>query len=78
MKCQPFTGALNPCGMIAPLVISQKLDDLLTLPDGVAYSLAATQMVKVEMHYINSTDAVETATASRWTSTPPIRGDDPR
>ena len=63
MKCQPFTGALNASGMIAPLVISQKKDDLVTLPDGVAYSFAANQMVKVEMHNINTTDAVETATA---------------
>ncbi len=63
MPCQPFTGALNASGMIAPLVISQKKDDLITLPEGVAYTFAANQMIKVEMHNINSTDAVETAMA---------------
>jgi copper type II ascorbate-dependent monooxygenase-like protein len=64
MPCQPFTGALNTTGMISPLVITQKKDDEVTLPDGVAYYLSANQMIKVEMHYINSTDADETATAT--------------
>ena len=62
--CQPFTGALNPSGMVAPMMITQKLDDLLTLPDGVAYTLAATQMIRIEMHYINSSDAPITAQAT--------------
>ena len=56
INCQPFTGALNTTGMIAPIVITQKKDDILTLPDGVAYTLAPNQMIKIEMHYINSTD----------------------
>ena len=60
--CQPFTGALNPTGMVSPMMISQKKDDLLTLPDGVAYQLAANQFIRVEMHYINSSDSTETAT----------------
>ena len=54
--CQPFTGALNPSGMVAPIMITQRADDELYLPDGVAYTLGANQMMRVEMHFINSTD----------------------
>ena len=62
--CQPFTGALNLSGTVAPIMITQKKDDPLTLPDGVAYTLAAHQMMRIEMHYINATDATITATAT--------------
>jgi len=62
--CQPFTGALNLSGTVAPIMITQKKDDPLTLPDGVAYTLAAHQMMRIEMHYINATDAAITATAT--------------
>ena len=62
VDCQPFTGALNPSGMIGPVMITQKQDDLLTLPDGVAYQFAANQFVRIEMHYINTTDGPLTAT----------------
>jgi hypothetical protein len=64
VDCQPFTGALNTSGMIAPIMITQKADDLLTLPDRVAYTLAPNQMVKIEMHYLNATDAPVDATAT--------------
>ena len=64
VDCQPFTGALNASGMIAPIMITQKADDALTLPDGVAYTLAAHQMIKLEMHYLNATDAPIDATAT--------------
>jgi hypothetical protein len=63
VDCQPFTGALNTTGSIAPIMITQKADDALTLPDGVAYTLGAHQMIKVEMHYVNATDAAADATA---------------
>jgi hypothetical protein len=55
--CQPFTGALNPSGMVAPLMITQKSDDELTLPDGVAHTFAPHQMIRIELHYINASDA---------------------
>ena len=57
VDCEPFTGALNTSGMIAPIMITQKADDQLTLPDKVAYTLKPNQMVKIEMHYLNATDA---------------------
>ena len=56
VDCQPFTGALNSSGMIAPIVITQRKDDSIFLPQGVAYTFAANQMVKLEMHYKNSGD----------------------
>jgi hypothetical protein len=64
IHCQPFTGALNTSGMIAPIVITQKKDDELTLPDGVAYTLAPHQMIKIEMHYINAMDTAQMASAT--------------
>jgi hypothetical protein len=63
VDCQPFTGALNTSGMIFPMMITQKSDDALTLPDHVAYSLGANQMIKIEMHYINSGDQPSMASA---------------
>jgi hypothetical protein len=57
VDCQPFTGALNASGKISPIMITQKHDDELTLPDGVAYTIPAGQMIKLELHYINATDA---------------------
>ncbi len=63
VDCQPFTGALNTTGSIAPIMITQKADDALTLPDGVAYTLAAHQMIKIEMHYVNAADTAEDASA---------------
>ena len=51
--CQPFQDTLNPADG-NPLIISQKTDDLLTLPQGVAFDLDANQMVRLEMHYINA------------------------
>ena len=70
--CQPFAGALNLTGMVAPVMITQKDDDELTLPDGVGYTLAANQMIRIEMHYINSTDAdlVVTGTSEFSEGTP--------
>ena len=50
--CKPFVGTLNPANG-SPLMITQKKDELLTLPDGVAYTLQANQMIRLEMHYIN-------------------------
>jgi hypothetical protein len=64
VPCQPFTGALNATGRIFPMMITQKHDDDLTLPHAVAYTLAPHQMIKIEMHYINTTDADVQATAT--------------
>ena len=51
--CKPFTDTLDPTKG-STLMISQKRDDTLQLPDGVGYTLDANQMVRLEMHYINA------------------------
>jgi hypothetical protein len=58
-NCQPFTGALNTTGKIEPLAITQKMDDDIVLPDTVAYTFEPNQLIKIEMHYINTSDAAE-------------------
>lgn len=64
VDCQPFTGALNTSGSIAPIMITQRANDPLFLPEGVAYTLAPNQMIKLEMHYLNATDEPVDATAT--------------
>lgn len=54
--CQPFSDLLKP-EKGTPLMISQKADDLLTLPQGVAFTLQPEQFIRLEMHYINATAA---------------------
>jgi hypothetical protein len=61
--CQPFSDTLD-ASKGSPLMVTQKKDDLLQLPSGVAYSLAANQMVRLEMHYINPTAKELTISAS--------------
>jgi len=61
--CSPFTDTLDPTKG-SPLMITQKKEETLTLPDGVGYSFAANQQVRLEMHFINTTDAAETLTAT--------------
>lgn len=52
--CQPFVDTLNPDKGL-PLMITQKHDDLLVLPDSVAFSLDPEQMIRLEVHFINAT-----------------------
>jgi hypothetical protein len=58
-KCQPFTDTLDPTkGSV--LMVTQKKDDLLSLPSGVGYTLDANQMLRLEMHYINPDSTAQT------------------
>jgi hypothetical protein len=61
--CVPFTETLDPTKG-SPLMITQKKDDLLQLPPTVAYTLEAHQMVRIELHYINATQAPVQLTAT--------------
>ncbi len=57
--CQPFVDTLDP-SKGSPLMITQKHDDTLTLPDSVAFSLESNQMIRLEVHFINATaDALD-------------------
>jgi hypothetical protein len=71
--CQPFTDTLDP-SKGSPLMVTQKHDDLLTLPSGVAYSLDVNQMIRLEMHYINASASEKNVTAT--TTMIPISDDD--
>jgi hypothetical protein len=61
--CQPFADTLDPTKG-APLMITQRADETLTLPDGVAFTLEANQTVRLEMHFINASDSEKEVTAT--------------
>jgi len=58
--CQAFLDVLED----PPLMITQKAEDLLTLPTGVAYELEANQMIRLELHYVNVSAAPQMAEAT--------------
>ena len=53
--CQPFQGIVQGT---KPLFIAESPDSVLIFPQGVAYSLPANTMYRLEAHYINTTGAV--------------------
>lgn len=55
-NCTPFVDTLDPAKG-SPLMITQRSDEILTLPEHVAFELDAHQMIRLEVHYINTTDA---------------------
>jgi hypothetical protein len=61
--CQPFTDTLDPTkGSV--LMVTQKKDDLLSLPQGVGYTLDANQMLRIEMHFINPLSTAQMLTST--------------
>jgi hypothetical protein len=54
-SCQPFQGIIQ--GTV-PLFIAESPDSVLNFPQGVAYSLPANTMYRLEAHYINTTQQV--------------------
>jgi hypothetical protein len=68
--CQPFSDTLHP-EKGSPLMITQKHDEVLTPPKGVAFTLQANQMIRLEMHYINaSADPVDVHAKATFTAIP--------
>jgi hypothetical protein len=68
--CQPFADTLNPAKG-SPLMVTQKHDEVLTFPEGVAVTLDANQMIRLEMHYINPSDAeIEVKATSTFVTLP--------
>lgn len=68
--CQPFTDLAHP-EKGTPLMVSQKKDDLLTLPQGVALAMDADQYVRLELHYINpGTTPLDVSADSTFISVP--------
>jgi hypothetical protein len=54
-ECIPFAGTLK-AQESSPLMITQRHEEVLGLPTGVGFSLAANQKIRLEMHYINASD----------------------
>ncbi|HVV82924.1 MAG TPA: hypothetical protein VHE35_07575 [Kofleriaceae bacterium] len=61
--CNPFIDTLDPTKG-APLMITQRSEETLTLPDDVAFTLQPNQMVRLELHYVNTTDSDVTVQAT--------------
>ncbi len=57
--CNPFAGTLDPT-QGAPMMITQRAEETLTLPDDVAFTLGPNQMMRLELHYLNASDAPKT------------------
>src|SRR5262249_32858458 len=47
-----------------PLVISQSAESTVTLPTGVAYQIPAGQMVKLELHFLNTHEVAKSVTGT--------------
>ncbi|MCA9598775.1 MAG: hypothetical protein KC776_35935 [Myxococcales bacterium] len=68
--CSPFVETLDPTKG-APVMITQKSKDELKLPEGVAFTLNENQMIRLELHYINTTPGpVQVTASSKFTSIP--------
>lgn len=61
--CLPFVDTLDP-SKGAPLMITQRPEETLTLPEGVAFSVAPEQLIRLEMHYVNASSEPITVQAT--------------
>lgn len=50
-NCTPFVETLS--GETIPLIITQKAEESLILPSGVAFKFEPNQMIRLEVHYLN-------------------------
>lgn len=73
--CLPFVEIFD-AKKGAPLMITQKKDELLNLPSGVVYTLAPNQLVRLEMHYINATTSPLVVSGSSTMTTSPTFHDE--
>lgn len=68
--CDPFADTLKP-ERGSPLMITQKYEEELQLPPGVAFTLAPNQMIRLEMHFVNaSAEAKELKATSTFIEIP--------
>lgn len=61
--CEPFVDTLDPENG-SPLMVSQKAEDTLQLPEGVGFVLEPNQMLRLELHYINASTEAQSITAT--------------
>lgn len=64
VDCKPFAGTLTATTSTSPIMITQRHEETLTLPDGVAYSFGAHQKIRLEMHFLNATDKPQLITGT--------------
>ena len=64
VDCSPFAGTLTATSATSPIMITQRHDETLTLPDQVAYTFQPRQRLRLELHYLNATDRPQMVTAS--------------
>jgi Copper type II ascorbate-dependent monooxygenase, C-terminal domain len=64
VNCAPFAGTLTATEATSPIMITQRHDETLTLPDGVAYTFQPHQKIRLEMHYLNATETEQTITST--------------
>ncbi len=62
-SCDPFAGTLDP-SKGAPLMVTQKQEETLTFPDGVAITLEPGQLIRLELHYLNATGETQNVSAT--------------
>jgi hypothetical protein len=60
--CTPFLDTLNPDTGV-PVMVTQVHEETLDLPFGVAFGIEPEQMVRLEMHFVNSSDVEATVAA---------------
>lgn len=70
--CRSFAGVFDSNGQEGPLMIVEKPQDALLFPPGVALRLAARQMLMLELHAINTTNADLEASGTFYFDTLPI------
>lgn len=63
IDCDPFSDTLDPTKG-SPLMITQKQEEELALPKGVAFTLAPHQMIRLEMHYVNASSETKSVKAT--------------
>jgi Copper type II ascorbate-dependent monooxygenase, C-terminal domain len=68
--CDPFIDSFDPAKG-STVMVTQKHEDTLTLPAGVAFTMPPEQMVRLEMHYINTTSVpIDVSATSTFTTIP--------
>lgn len=63
IECDPFVDVLDPTRG-APLAVTQKAEETIALPPGVAFTLQPGQLIRIELHFINATDEPQELRAS--------------
>jgi Copper type II ascorbate-dependent monooxygenase, C-terminal domain len=53
--CEPFVDVLDPAAG-APLAVTQRAEETIALPAGVAFTLEPGQLIRIELHFINASD----------------------